>query len=131
VKLTGKQKIAAGGAVVALAVPLVIHFEGKRNDPYFDVVEKLTVCYGETLNVQQRRYSDEECSAMLLRRLGQFNDELERCITRPVPDNVRAVLMDHYMQHKNALQMLMMEATMQQGQQAALAATVTPPTPAQ
>lgn len=49
---------------------------------------------------------------------------------RTVPDNVRAILMDHYLQHKQASQMLMAEATMQQGQQAALAAAVSPQPPA-
>jgi len=46
-----------------------------------------------------------------------------------VPDNVRAVLMDHYLQHKQAMQILTAEATMQQGQQAALAAAVSPQPP--
>lgn len=64
------SKAAIGGtlglaAAVALATPLIQKWEGKRNDPYRDIVGVLTVCYGETANVQMRRYSDAECSAML------------------------------------------------------------------
>ena len=88
------QKIAVGaGAAIALAVPVVMHFEGKRNDPYSDVVGVRTVCYGETRGVEERRYTDAECSAMLLKALHEFNAEIGRCITRPVPDNVRAAIL--------------------------------------
>ena len=93
-QLTPKQKVAVGaGAVVALAVPVVMKWEGLENDPYKDIVGVTTVCYGETKGVQQRRYSDQECAEMLVARLGQFNAEIGRCITRPVPDNVRAAVL--------------------------------------
>ena len=64
-------KTATAGALaaaMALAVPLVAKWEGKRNDPYLDIVGIATVCYGET-NVAMRRYSDAECSAMLRKSL--------------------------------------------------------------
>jgi lysozyme len=94
-QLTGRQKVAAAGAgaAVALAVPVVMLWEGLENDPYKDIVGITTVCYGETKGVQPRRYSDEECASMLITRLGQFNAEIGRCITRPVPDNVRAAVL--------------------------------------
>ena len=93
-QLTNKQKVAVGaGAVVALAVPVVMKWEGLENDPYKDIVGITTVCYGETQGVQQRRYSDEECTSMLIARLGEFNREIGACITRPVPDNVRAAIL--------------------------------------
>ena len=66
---------------------------GLENDPYKDIVGVTTVCYGETKNVEQRRYSDEECAQMLVARLGEFNAEIGRCINRPVPDNVRAAVL--------------------------------------
>ena len=93
-QLTNKQKVAVGaGAVVALAVPVVMKWEGLENDPYLDVIGVRTVCYGETKGVEQRRYSDAECAQMLLTRLAEFNAEIGRCITRPVPDNVRAAVL--------------------------------------
>jgi GH24 family phage-related lysozyme (muramidase) len=78
---------------VAGLIAVTAQWEGKRNDPYRDIVGVWTVCYGETHGVQQRRYSDEECTSMLIARLGQFNAEIGRCITRPVPDNVRAAIL--------------------------------------
>lgn len=87
------QKLAVGaGAAIALAVPVVMHFEGKRNDPYNDVIGVRTVCYGETRGVEERRYTDAECTAMLMKALAEFDREIGRCITRPVPDNVRAAV---------------------------------------
>ena len=69
----GKGKLIAivGAAAAALLVPLVGQFEGKRNDPYKDIVGVITVCYGET-RVQMRRYSDAECSQMLSDGLADF-----------------------------------------------------------
>jgi GH24 family phage-related lysozyme (muramidase) len=89
-------RVATGAAVgvIALAAPVVMWWEGKENDPYVDLVGVKTVCYGETHGVQMRRYSDAECSAMLMQRLAQFDGELSRCITRPdVPVHVRAAFL--------------------------------------
>ena len=59
------KPVAGGAAAVALAVTaLITPWEGKRNDPYLDIVKVPTVCYGET-KVAMRRYSDAECKAML------------------------------------------------------------------
>ena len=90
-----KTKAAATGAaaVIAIAAPVVMIWEGKKNDPYKDIIGVSTVCYGETRGVQQRRYSDAECTQMLFTRLAEFNEELGRCIQRPVPDNVRAAVL--------------------------------------
>lgn len=74
-----KGKTALGGAVAAamvLAVPLVAKWEGKRNDPYRDIIGVPTVCYGET-RVAMRRYSDDECMLML-------NNALADDFARPV-----------------------------------------------
>ncbi|HEX7856643.1 MAG TPA: lysozyme [Sphingobium sp.] len=68
---SGKTALA-GAAVLAtalsLATPEIMRWEGKRNDPYRDIVGVLTVCYGET-QAPMRRYSDTECSAILARRV--------------------------------------------------------------
>jgi lysozyme len=61
------KPLVGGAAAIALAVTaLIAPWEGKRNDPYLDIVNVRTVCYGET-KVAMRRYSDAECKAMLER----------------------------------------------------------------
>lgn len=61
------KKTAVGGAAalaILIATPLIMKFEGKRNDPYLDLVNRPTICFGET-NVPMRHYSDSECTDML------------------------------------------------------------------
>ena len=60
-----------GAAAAALLVTTVATWEGKRNDPYTDIVGVWTVCYGET-QAQMRRYSDAECRGMLAARLVDY-----------------------------------------------------------
>lgn len=69
----GRKKLVAvaGGGAAALLISIVGTFEGKRNDPYKDIVGVATVCYGET-RVEMRRYSDAECSDMLAKGLADF-----------------------------------------------------------
>lgn len=71
----GKGKaglIAALGAPAALLLlSLVGTFEGRRNDPYQDIIGVWTVCYGET-RVGMRHYTDAECEDMLGAALGEF-----------------------------------------------------------
>ena len=75
-------KTAAAGAVaaaMALATPLIVKWEGLRNDPYNDIVGVKTVCVGET-NVAMRRYTDAECTAMLQKSLtGVYATQVIRC----------------------------------------------------
>lgn len=64
----------AGGAIaamLAIATPFVAQWEGKRNDPYRDIVGVWTVCYGET-RVPMRRYTDAECEALLAKGLTEY-----------------------------------------------------------
>ncbi|HEX7852336.1 MAG TPA: lysozyme [Sphingobium sp.] len=74
----GSKQLVAGtlggsavlAAALSLATPEIMRWEGKRNDPYRDIVGVLTVCYGET-QATMRRYSDAECATMLTRRVEQ------------------------------------------------------------
>ena len=68
----GRAKLSAliGTAAVGL-VAVVAQWEGKRNEPYRDLIGIATVCYGET-NVPMRRYSDEECKDMLAGSLATY-----------------------------------------------------------
>lgn len=70
---TGKLGLISlvGAAAAAIMVPLVGGFEGKRNDPYADLIGKMTVCYGET-RVEMRHYTDAECNDMLASGLVDF-----------------------------------------------------------
>lgn len=72
-KPTGKQALAGTVGVTAagLLIALVAQWEGKRNDPYRDIVGVMTVCYGET-RVAMRRYTDAECNEMLAGGLNDF-----------------------------------------------------------
>lgn len=69
----GKAKLiaAVGAPAAALLLSLVTTWEGKRNDPYQDIVKVWTVCYGET-RVAMRHYTDAQCSDMLAGALGDF-----------------------------------------------------------
>lgn len=60
----GALAVLIGTSAAAILTATVAMWEGKRNDPYKDIVGIPTVCYGET-KVQMRRYTDDECKAML------------------------------------------------------------------
>jgi len=65
------QTALIGGSAMALALGVIMPWEGKENDPYLDIVNVKTVCYGETLNVQDRHYTDAECEAMLKKAVSE------------------------------------------------------------
>ncbi len=70
--MSGKAKLAAVvGTAMAGLIAVTAQWEGKRNDPYQDLVSRWTVCYGET-NVPMRRYSDDECKDMLAGSLAVY-----------------------------------------------------------
>ena len=51
--MVARPVIATGAALaLALAVPKIATYEGKKNDPYKDLAGIPTVCYGETRNTQ-------------------------------------------------------------------------------
>ena len=68
----GRTKLAAiVGTAAAGLIAVVAQWEGKRNEPYQDIVGVWTVCYGET-NTTMRRYSDGECKDMLAGSLAGY-----------------------------------------------------------
>lgn len=88
--LTKGKAVGGAAAAVALATAAIIApWEGKRNDPYLDIVKVPTVCYGET-RVQMRRYSDAECMDMLQKAVARdYAPQVFRCVPmlrdRPYP----------------------------------------------
>lgn len=81
-----------GTSAALIVAPLVAHWEGKRNDPYRDIAGILTVCYGDTNDVQRRRYTDAECSARLERQLIEHARPVLACtpILRRYPNALAA-----------------------------------------
>ena len=78
-----KTRIAVGSgiaAALAIAVPVVSKWEGKRNDPYLDIVKIPTVCYGET-RVKMQHYTDDQCKAMLQQSMqSDYMEPVAKCI---------------------------------------------------
>ena len=70
-------KTLGGTGAAAALIALVAAWEGKSNDPYEDMIGKLTVCYGET-RVPMRRYSNAECEAMLATGLDGFAKQVKQ-----------------------------------------------------
>lgn len=82
--MKGKIAVSAAAVVALAAAALVKPWEGYSPTPYLDIVGVRTVCYGQTGNIENRRYSKAECEAMLQSELGQYLSELQRCIHQPL-----------------------------------------------
>ncbi len=91
-KLTTAQKAGVAGAgaaaVLALATPVVMRWEGLRLDPYKDVAGISTVCWGET-NVPMRSYTRAECDAMLQRSIEKHAGPVLACLPEHAPLQVK------------------------------------------
>jgi lysozyme len=85
------------GAAILLAAPLVMFFEGKRNEAYYDnlpSVALITACYGHTdpkLKISDK-FTDAECKQFLYEDLKEANDGVSHCIRGALSDNERAAL---------------------------------------
>lgn len=80
--------------VLALATAIAIPAEGLRQYAYYDPPGILTVCYGMTRNViKDKKYSLEECRALLDRDMLDAIDTVERCHPG-LPNNVVAAFAD-------------------------------------
>lgn len=68
----------AGAGLIAIALgviaPEVKDLEGRRNIPYYDIVNVLTVCDGQTGPevIKGKVYSDAECDKMTTKELVKF-----------------------------------------------------------
>lgn len=79
---------AGAALLLAMATTTVGNFEGLRTTAYRDVIGVPTACYGETRGIRMgMRFTKSQCDAMLLKRLDEFGDKMEACITRPLGDD--------------------------------------------
>lgn len=79
--------LAGALAAIALAAAFIAPWEGRELAPYRDVVGVWTVCYGHTGDVQQRRYSAQECEQVLRSDIAKHLTEVATCIERPLAPN--------------------------------------------
>jgi len=93
VSVNPRVVVSLAGAV-SLAAAMAAGFEGNVPTPYRDVTGVLTVCYGHTGSVEQRRYTDAECQALLQKDMAEANATVRRCVGRDMPVNVEAALTD-------------------------------------
>ena len=89
-KLTAK----IGAGATALAVPLVMLYEGTVLQSYRDPINKITACVGHTgpeLRMGQR-YTRQQCEDMLYGDLLKHTAALD-CIKRPMTDGQKAAFL--------------------------------------
>jgi lysozyme len=76
---------------IALALTLLVGFEGVRTVAYRDPVGIPTVCMGETRGVKiGDKYTLDECKAMAADRVAEFADGVEKALKKPVSDKTFA-----------------------------------------
>jgi len=85
--LAGLIAVVVAGTTAVLTKPN----EGMMRKPYRDPVGIKTVCYGETVNVQDRIYGSDECATMLRTRMARdYAAPLVACVPSLAdPANVR------------------------------------------
>ena len=82
------------GVAAAIATAIAIPAEGLRQYAYVDPPGVLTVCYGTTTNVVKgKKYSLDECKALLDKDMMAAVEQVERCHPG-LPDNVLAAFGD-------------------------------------
>lgn len=85
---------AAFGAALALTPPLIEQVEGIHYDPYKDIAGIWTVCAGITGKdvVLGKRYTQGECDALLFKHIKIAQAEVDKRVTYPIPDTMRAAM---------------------------------------
>lgn len=98
--LSSKAKGGVGAAVVAMALPFLMQWEGKRNHAYLDTIANppvWTVCYGQTgpKAYKGAYYTDAECMEMLEEEVWKFYNRLDPMMTnRSIPRSVQFGLLE-------------------------------------
>jgi lysozyme len=79
-------------AVAAIATPFIGTWEGLETKPYYDIGGVLTVCYGETQDVEHRTYTREQCERMLTERVQGFHAQVMGRIEKDIPLTMQAAV---------------------------------------
>ncbi|EGI5342385.1 lysozyme, partial [Salmonella enterica subsp. enterica serovar Sandiego] len=92
-----KVLLAGGAGAVAIAAAMLgghDGLEGRRYEPYRDVVGVITVCDGHTGKdiVPGKHYTDAECDALLNQDLAQVASRIDPLIKASIPNSERAAL---------------------------------------
>lgn len=92
------QRVIAAGvsaAAVALATPVILHFEGEIRHGYRDPIGIVTACVGHTGPDAKlgRTYTHDECLALLRKDLETHSVGLSACLRSTVPPHVEAALL--------------------------------------
>lgn len=93
--MAGKGKLIGAGAavagVIALALPVIQHWEGRSLVAYRDVVGVATICDGETRGVRMGdRATDVECDIMTEAAVVEFEAAIRPCLPADLPVKMRA-----------------------------------------
>lgn len=91
-----QQKVAAvSAAVLTLATPVVVHFEGEIRHGYRDPIGVVTSCIGHTGPDAQlgRTYTHAECLQQLKTDLEVHDAGLLNCVHTEMPDHVHAAFL--------------------------------------
>lgn len=79
--------LGASGIIAVAAGYSVAPWEGKENNAYKDIVGVVTICYGQTHNVQMGEYrSDEECEEDLAEDLDKYHSAMMKHVKVPLSD---------------------------------------------
>lgn len=92
-----KALLAGGASAIVIAAALLgghDGLEGRRHEPYRDVVGVLTVCDGHTGKdiIPGKRYTDAECDALLNKDLALVAARVDPLIKASIPNSERAAL---------------------------------------
>lgn len=92
-----KHLIAGGAGAIAIAAALLgghDGVEGRRHEPYRDVVGVITVCDGHTGQdiIPGKYYTDAECDALLNKDLALVAARVDPLIKVSIPESERAAL---------------------------------------
>ncbi|EKQ3197683.1 glycoside hydrolase family protein, partial [Salmonella enterica] len=92
-----KALLAGGAGAVAIAAAMLgghDGLEGRRYEPYRDVVGVITVCDGHTGKdiVPGKHYTDAECDALLNNDLALVAARIDPLIKASIPNSERAAL---------------------------------------
>lgn len=94
--MNAKAKLTAkiGAVAVALAIPLVVHFEGYVPWAYRDPIGRLAACYGhdDQTMTPGKRFTAAECQAMLEEDLLKHTEAID-CVKRPITDGQKAAFL--------------------------------------